>query len=61
MVDPVPQLESLPLEKGTCVLLRADFNVPLGGDGEIEDDLRITASLPTIQYLLERECRVVAG
>ena len=59
MVDPVPQLESLPLEKCTSVLLRADFNVPLR-DGKIEDDLRITASLPTIQWLLERECRIVA-
>ena len=59
MVEPVPQLESLPLEKCTSVLLRADFNVPLR-DGKIEDDLRITASLPTIQWLLERECRIVA-
>src|SRR5689334_25281097 len=59
MVDPVPQLESLPLEKGTCVLLRGDFNVPLR-DGKIEDDLRITASLPTINWLLERDCKIVA-
>jgi phosphoglycerate kinase len=59
MVDPVPQLESLPLEKGTSVLLRADFNVPLR-DGQIEDDLRITAALPTINWLLERETRIVA-
>jgi phosphoglycerate kinase len=59
MVDPVPQLESLPLEKGTGVLLRADFNVPLR-DGKIDDDLRITAALPTITWLRERECRIVA-
>jgi phosphoglycerate kinase len=59
MVDPVPQLESLPLRKGTCVLLRADFNVPLH-DRKIEDDLRITASLPTITWLLERDCKIVA-
>jgi phosphoglycerate kinase len=59
MVDPVPQLESLPLDKGTSVLLRADFNVPLR-DGEIEDDLRITAALPTITWLLDRDCRIVA-
>ena len=53
MVDPVPQLEDLPLQRGTRVLLRADFNVPLR-DGEIEDDLRITAALPTIEWLRER-------
>jgi phosphoglycerate kinase len=58
MVDPVPQLEDLPIERGTCVLLRADFNVPLH-DGAIDDDLRITAALPTIQWLLERETRIV--
>ena len=34
------------------ILLRADYNVPME-DGEIVDDLRIRASLPTIQYLLE--------
>ena len=59
MVDPVPRLESLPLEKGTSVLLRADFNVPLR-DGKIDDDLRITAALPTIHWLLERDCKIVA-
>ena len=59
MVDPVPQLESLRLHKGTSVLLRADFNVPLR-NGKIEDDLRITASLPTITWLLERGCKIVA-
>ena len=59
MVDPVPQLESLPLDRGTSVLLRADFNVPLR-DGKIEDDLRITAALPTITWLLDRDCRIVA-
>jgi len=58
MVDPVPQLESLPLSRGTRVLLRADFNVPLR-DGVIDDDLRITAALPTIEWLRERHCKIV--
>ena len=59
MVDPVPQLEDRSrCTKGTRVLLRADFNVPLR-DGEIDDDLRITASLPTIEWLRERHCEIV--
>jgi phosphoglycerate kinase len=59
MPEQLPRLEDLPLRKGTRVLLRADFNVPLR-DGAIDDDLRITAALPTIQYLRERECAIVA-
>ena len=58
MVDPIPQLESLPLHRGTRVLVRADFNVPLR-DGKIDDYLRITASLPTIEWLRERGCKIV--
>ncbi len=41
------------------VLLRADFNVPLDEDGAITSDYRITQTLPTIQYLLERNCTVI--
>ena len=59
MVDPVPQLEDLPLRKGTRVLLRADFNVPMR-DGVIDDDLRIRAALPTIEWLRDRDCEIVA-
>lgn len=44
---------------GEVVLVRADYNVPLTDSGEISDDLRIRASLPTLEYLLERGCRVV--
>jgi phosphoglycerate kinase len=58
MVDPVPQLEHLRLERGTRVLLRADFNVPLT-NGTIEDDLRITAALPTIEYLRSHGAEIV--
>ena len=41
--------------RGKCVLLRADYNVPLKSDGSIADDYRIRQSLPTINYILKQE------
>ena len=45
---------------GKRVFLRCDLNVPLK-NGEITDDGRIRASLPTIQNLLERGASLVIG
>ena len=51
-------ITTVPLQ-GQTVLLRADYNVPLSGDGNIDDDFRIRSSLPTIKKLLKDGCKVV--
>ncbi|HEY7946952.1 MAG TPA: phosphoglycerate kinase [Acidimicrobiales bacterium] len=60
----LPLLEDLPDVAGRKVLVRADFNVPLrwpdGPDGaaEVADDFRITAALPTLDWLTGRGAEV---
>lgn len=44
--------------KGKKVLMRCDFNVPME-NGQITDDIRITASLPTIRYCLDQGAAVL--
>jgi phosphoglycerate kinase len=56
----LPQLEDLPDPAGKRVLVRCDFNVPLSPSGEIEDDLRVRAAIPTLQWLTERGAAVTA-
>ena len=55
----VPVLEDLGDVNGRRVLLRADFNVPIA-NGEIVDDFRIRAALPTIEWLTSRGAIVTA-
>ncbi len=48
--------------KGKRVLLRVDFNIPIGPEGHIgpSEDLKLRASLPTIEHLLKGGARVIA-
>lgn len=57
LLDGVPRLADLDVE-GRRVLVRADLNVPLQ-DGEVADDLRISASVATLEALLARGASLV--
>lgn len=45
--------------KGKRVIARVDFNVPLDANGNITDDKRIRAALPTIQYIIEHGASLI--
>ena len=45
--------------KGKKVLVRCDFNVPMDENQNITDNTRIEAALPTIQYLLDQDCKII--
>lgn len=56
----MPKLSVRDLDvKGKRVFMRVDFNVPLNDAGEITDDTRIQASLPTIKHILEHGGRLI--
>ena len=44
---------------GKRVFVRVDYNVPIDEDGNITDDKRITATLPTISYLLKQKAKII--
>ncbi len=53
-------IDDLDIE-GKRVFLRVDFNVPLDEKGEITDDNRIRAALPTIRHAIERGARLLVA
>ena len=44
---------------GKRVFIRCDFNVPKDEFGNITDDRRIRAALPTIRYCIDRDCKII--
>lgn len=45
--------------QGKRVLIRVDFNAPLDSEGNITDDRKITAHLPTINYALSQDAKII--
>lgn len=45
--------------KGKKVLVRVDYNVPMNDKGEITDTIRIDATLPTLNYLLDQGAAII--
>ena len=57
----IKSIKELDFQPGDSVFIRCDFNVPLDEYGNITDDRRIRAALPTIRYCLDHDCKVVLG
>lgn len=51
-------IRDIPVD-GKTILVRVDYNVPQNAEGGIDDDFRIRQSIPTINYLVDRGCKVI--
>ncbi len=56
----MPTLNDIDVANKT-VLVREDLNVPLDDNGAITDDMRIREALPTLQYLLKNNAKVIVA
>ncbi len=45
--------------KNKTVMVGVDYNVPAGEHGEVLDDYRIRMSVPTLQYLIDQDCKII--
>jgi len=54
----IKKINKKSIKKGSTVLLRVDFNVPIV-DGKIEDDFKIVRTLPTIDFLFENGNKII--
>tara|TARA_Y100000588_G_scaffold394653_1_gene516336 strand:- start:22697 stop:23899 length:1203 start_codon:yes stop_codon:yes gene_type:complete len=57
-VTRIKTIKDIPLQ-GKQVFVRVDFNVPMDDDGQIVDDTRISAAIPTIRYLVSQRAKVI--
>ncbi len=64
MIPRVPVLEDLPPVAGRSVLVRVDFNVPIGdagGNRVVTDDFRMRQAIPTLRWLLDHGAAVTCA
>ena len=60
LLDRITPLDTLSLASRR-VLVRVDFDAPLGRDGAVSDDARVREALPTLQHLVAQGARVVVA
>src|SRR5947207_1464139 len=56
---PKKTISDLPNLRGKRVLVRVDFNVPLDAEGNVTNDRRIRAAVPTLKKLLDRGAALI--